>query len=173
MIELVLGGTRSGKSRYAEKQAIASAKEVVYIATAKVSDGEMQQRIDLHRQQRLQHWKTVEESVHLAGTIKKHAQNNNYLLVDCLTLWLSNIMFDKNGEFQQQQLETEKQALLDVLVDFSGHIILVTNELGLGLVAMDKMTRQFVDEAGLLHQQIAALSDKVVMVTAGLPQRLK
>ncbi|MFK5949551.1 MAG: bifunctional adenosylcobinamide kinase/adenosylcobinamide-phosphate guanylyltransferase [Methylococcales bacterium] len=173
MIELVLGGARSGKSKYAEQQAIESAKQVIYIATAEARDTEMKLRIDRHQQDRPQSWHTVEEPVFLAKVINDHAQQNGCLLVDCLTLWLSNILFDKKGRVQQTIFENETTALFESLSNFSGQIILVSNELGLGVIAMDKMTRRFVDEAGFLHQKIATLSDKVVLVTAGLPQVLK
>ena len=173
MIELVLGGARSGKSRYAEQQAISSGKQVIYIATAEAGDEEMLARIKQHRQDRPQHWKTVEEPINLADVIQKYSKENTCLLVDYLTLWLTNILFNKHGDLQQGVFEQETTALLDVLSTFSGQILLVTNEVGLGIVAMDKMTRRFVDEAGFLHQKIAALSDKVVMLTAGLPQVLK
>jgi len=173
MIELVLGGARSGKSRYAEQQAVKSEKQVVYIATAEAGDAEMQARITRHRQHRPAHWKTVEEPIKLAGVIQKYNEENTCLLVDCLTLWLTNILFNKRGDLQQEVFEKETNALFDVLTTYSGQVLLVTNEVGLGIVAMDKMTRRFVDEAGFLHQKIAALSDKVVMLTAGLPQVLK
>ncbi len=173
MIELVLGGARSGKSRYAEQQAIDSGQKVVYIATGEAGDEEMQSRIAMHKQQRPQHWETVEEPQQLAKVIKKYEHSDYYLLVDCLTLWLSNILFNKQGELQLAVFEKQSSELLNTLNSFSGRIIMVSNEVGSGLVAMDKMTRRFVDEAGRLHQQIAASSDKVVLVTAGLPQRLK
>lgn len=173
MIELVLGGARSGKSRYAEQQAIKSGKQVIYIATAEAGDTEMQKRINIHRQDRPQDWETVEEPIRLAEIIKKYDNQQNYLLVDCLTLWLSNILFNKQGELQQAIFEKQTNELLAVLDNFSGQIILVTNEVGLGIIAIDKMTRRFVDEAGFLHQKIAALSDKVVFITAGIPQALK
>lgn len=173
MIELVLGGARSGKSRYAEQRATDSAKRVIYIATAEVGDAEMQARINQHRRNRPQHWQTVEEPIKLAKTIERYSDQDTCLLIDCLTLWLSNILFDKQGQLQTVLLETETRALFEVLANFSGRLILVTNEVGLGVVAMDKMTRRFVDEAGFLHQKIASLSHKVVLVTAGLPQVLK
>ncbi len=173
MIELVLGGARSGKSRYAEQQAIESAEKIIYIATAEAGDEEMVARINLHRQQRPQHWQTIEEPIHLGKLIKQYDHHEYYLLVDCLTLWLSNILFNKQGELQQQVFESQRDELLQVLKGFSGRIIMVSNEVGSGLVAMDKMTRLFVDEAGRLHQRIAEISDKVVLVTAGIPQRLK
>lgn len=173
MIELVLGGARSGKSHYAEQVAIESGIPVIYIATAEAGDAEMQVRIEQHRQDRPQHWKTVEEPIKLADIIKQYSSSNVCLLVDCLTLWLTNILFDKQGNVQQSLFEHESQALFRALSSFSGLVILVSNEVGLGIVPMDKMTRRFVDEAGLLHQKIASLSDKVVLVTAGLPQKLK
>ena len=173
MIELVLGGARSGKSRYAQQQAIDSGKQVVYIATAEAGDTEMQIRIKRHRQDRPQHWQTVEEPIKLAETVEKNSGDNVCLLVDCLTLWLTNILFDKQGEMQLDLFEKETNALFNTLSTFTGQIILVTNEVGLGIVAIDKMTRRFVDEAGFLHQKIVSLSDRVVLVTVGLPQVLK
>jgi adenosylcobinamide kinase/adenosylcobinamide-phosphate guanylyltransferase len=173
MIELVLGGVRSGKSRYAEQQATASEKQVVYVATAEANDTEMQARINQHRIDRPHHWQTVEEPIKLAETIEKYSNEKTCILIDCLTLWLSNILFDKQGRLQLALLETETHALFDVLSTFSGRLILVTNEVGLGIVAMDKLTRRFIDEAGFLHQKIALLSHRVVLITAGLPQVLK
>ncbi len=173
MIELALGGARSGKSRYAELQAIESGKQVIYIATAEAGDSEMQTRIDIHRQERPPEWKTVEEPIELAEIIKMHENSHSYLLVDCLTLWLSNILFDKKGRLQQAVFDKQTAELFAVLAGFSGQLIFVSNEVGSGIIAMDKMTRRFVDEAGFLHQKIAALSNKVVLITAGLPQVLK
>ena len=173
MIELVLGGARSGKSRYAENRATESGKKVIYIATAEAGDSEMQTRIERHRQNRPQQWQTVEEPIKLADVIQQNSGAEFCLLVDCLTLWLTNILFDKHGTVQQAVFEKETTALFDALSNISGQLILVTNEVGLGIVAMDKMTRRFVDEAGLLHQKIAAMSNKVVLITAGLPQVLK
>ena len=173
MIELVLGGARSGKSRYAEKQATDSEKKVIYIATAEPGDAEMQTRISRHQQARPLHWQTVEEPVQLAKIIQEQAKEDVCLLVDCLTLWLSNIMFNQQGELQQIRFEQETEALYGALSTFSGQLVLVSNEVGLGVVAIDKMTRRFVDEAGLLHQKIASLSDRVVLITAGLKQVLK
>lgn len=173
MIELVLGGARSGKSRYAEQQAIASDLPVLYLATAEAGDSEMRARIQHHRQRRPTHWQTLEEPVRLADTIRKHAVTGCCLLVDCLTLWLSNVLFDKQGHLQESVFDSERAALLDALAHCDGHVILVSNEVGLGVVAADAMTRRFVDEAGFLHQALARICDSVVLVTAGLPQKLK
>lgn len=173
MIEFVLGGARSGKSHYAEQQAIASNKAVIYIATAEAGDSEMTVRINKHRKSRPQHWQTIEEPIKLAEVIENNSQENNTLLVDCLTLWLSNILFSKQGELQLELFKQQSEALLNVLRSAPGQVILVSNEVGLGIVAIDKLTRRFVDEAGFLHQKIAQVSDKVVLITAGLPQILK
>ncbi|HIF55498.1 MAG: bifunctional adenosylcobinamide kinase/adenosylcobinamide-phosphate guanylyltransferase [Methylococcales bacterium] len=173
MIELVLGGARSGKSRYAEQQAANSGKQVIYLATAEAGDAEMQARILHHQQTRPKHWPTIEEPIQLAKSIKSQDKENVCLLVDCLTLWLSNILFNRQGELQQAVFQQETQALYEALSNFSGQLILVSNEVGLGVIPMHKMTRRFVDEAGFLHQQIALLSHRVVLMTAGLPQILK
>ncbi|WP_349431814.1 bifunctional adenosylcobinamide kinase/adenosylcobinamide-phosphate guanylyltransferase [Methylomarinum sp. Ch1-1] len=173
MIELVLGGARSGKSRYAERQALAEDKAVIYVATAEVGDDEMQSRIARHRADRPEHWLTVEEPIRLADTIKLYTTDDSCLLIDCLTLWLSNVLFDRRGGLQFERFQQEKSALLSVLQRTSGRIIMVSNEVGHGVVPMQKNTRRFVDEAGRLHQDIARICDRVVLVTAGLPQVLK
>ncbi|MEE9339001.1 MAG: bifunctional adenosylcobinamide kinase/adenosylcobinamide-phosphate guanylyltransferase [Methylococcaceae bacterium] len=173
MIELVLGGARSGKSHYAEQVANESGMSVIYIATAEAGDEEMQTRIEKHREDRPQHWQTVEEPIKLADVIQQYSSSNSCLLVDCLTLWLTNILFDKQGNEQQSLFEQESQALFKALGVFSGQLVMVSNEVGLGIVPIDKITRRFVDEVGLLHQKIVSYSDKVVLVTAGLPQILK
>lgn len=173
MIELVLGGARSGKSRYAEQQASASGLPVIYLATAEAGDAEMQARIAHHQHRRPAHWHTLEEPIQLAKAIQQQAGADVCLLIDCLTLWLNNVLFDKQGNLQHTVFEAEKTALLDTLRLCQGHVILVSNEVGSGVVAADAMTRRFVDEAGFLHQALAQVCDRVVLVTAGLPQPLK
>lgn len=173
MIELVLGGARSGKSRYAEQQAIDSGLPVLYLATAEAGDAEMRARIAHHRQRRPAEWQTLEEPVDLAGAIRTHANPECCLLIDCLTLWLSNVLFDRRGSIQEQLFAAQRAALLAVLRECKGRVIMVSNEVGLGVVAADAMTRRFVDEAGFLHQELAQICGRVVLVTAGLPQRLK
>ena len=117
MIRLVLGGVRSGKSYYAEQLAKNSAKKVIYIATDKGGDKEMQQRIYLHQQRRPTEWLTLEEPIRLASVLKTHAQQHNCLLVDCLTLWLSNSLFTPAGELQEMVFEQQKKELLTCLTD--------------------------------------------------------
>ncbi len=168
-IELVLGGARSGKSGYAEQQAKLLHCEVIYIATAQVQDDEMAQRVTHHQQQRSDSWLVIEEPCQLPEVLLQYSQPNNCIVVDCLTLWLSNCLF----EFPDLNWAERKQALLKCLPQLPGQVILVSNEVGCGIVPMGEETRRFVDEAGWLHQVIAAQVDKVTLVTAGLPLQLK
>lgn len=173
MAVLILGGARSGKSRYAENLATHSAKQVIYIATGQARDPEMAARINLHRQQRPAHWQTLEEPIKLAEVLATHADETHCLLVDCLTLWLSNILFDAQGQIQENVFEEQSQTLLEIVTSLAGEVIFVSNEVGQGIVPMDAMSRRFVDEAGRLHQQLAQRCERVVFVTAGLAQVLK
>lgn len=170
MIELVLGGARSGKSSYAEQQAVASGLSLAYLATATVGDGEMSDRIRLHQQQRQQHpWMTIEEPIRLAQILVEQAQDGRCILVDCLTLWLTNCLCHENKDLWA----AEKQALLDCLPGLRGHVIFVSNEVGQGIVPLGELNRRFVDESGWLHQALAIQADKVTFVTAGIAQSLK
>lgn len=169
MLQLILGGARSGKSRLAEQTAKESGLSVVYIATAQALDEEMQQRIQHHQQQRPSHWQLSEEPIFLADQLLQVDQENQLILVDCLTLWLTNLLLAEDTALQQQQ--TEK--LLKVLPQLKSDIILVSNETGLGVVPMGEISRRFVDEAGRLHQALGQLADKVVFCVAGFPMILK
>ncbi|MCK5872686.1 MAG: bifunctional adenosylcobinamide kinase/adenosylcobinamide-phosphate guanylyltransferase [Methylococcales bacterium] len=173
MVRLILGGARSGKSHYAEQLALNSGKKCVYIATAFAGDDEMRHRIILHQQRRPKHWTTIEESLHLAKILQKTAHEEVCILVDCLTLWLSNILFNQQGELQETVFKKQTTALLKSIKSLKGEVILVSNEVGGGIIPMDAMSRRFVDEAGLLHQQLAQRCDQVMLITAGLPQVLK
>ncbi len=166
---LILGGARSGKSRTAEQHATESDLEVVYLATATTQDEEMRQRIAKHQQQRPAHWELIEEPIFLAKTLQQEAQENRCILVDCLTLWLTNLLLHEDSRI----LEREKSALLKTLPNLPGKIILVSNETGLGVVPADPLSRQFCDEAGFLHQQLAQICDRVIWMVAGLPQIIK
>lgn len=173
MIELVLGGARSGKSRYAEQQATDCGLPVMYLATAEAGDAEMHRRIEHHQQRRPAQWQTVEEPIQLAAAIRQHAQPGYCVLIDCLTLWLCNVLFDKQGQLQEAVFAEQRAALLGTLSQCHGRVIMVSNEVGMGVVAADAMTRRFVDEAGFLHQALAQICDRVTLVTAGLPLQLK
>ena len=164
--ELILGGARSGKSRLAEQRALASQKQCVYIATAAALDDEMAQRIVRHQASRGAQWRTVEEQTSLAGCLRREADEGRCIVVDCLTLWLSNCL-------HAQCWESERSALLELLPALPGRVILVSNETGLGVVPMGELSRQFVDEAGFLHQDLAAVCDEVTLTVAGLPLSLK
>ncbi|WP_341706186.1 bifunctional adenosylcobinamide kinase/adenosylcobinamide-phosphate guanylyltransferase [Halopseudomonas sp.] len=169
MAELILGGARSGKSRLAEQLATASRLEVVYIATCQPRDAEMRERVERHRDQRPAHWALVEESFALAQVLREQAREGRCLLVDCLTLWLSNLLLADDP----QAWARERSALLETLPTLPGRVLLVSNETGLGVVPMGELTRRFVDEAGWLHQALAADCERVVFCVAGLPQVLK
>lgn len=169
MNELILGGARSGKSALAERLALESAMDVIYLATATAGDGEMSERIRQHQQRRPGHWTVLEEPVELAATLQTHAADNTLILVDCLTLWLSNLLAKESDELFLQQ----RVGLLEAMPSLSGHIIFVSNEVGMGIVPMGELTRRFVDEAGRLHQDLAQICDRVTLVVAGLPQVLK
>jgi adenosylcobinamide kinase/adenosylcobinamide-phosphate guanylyltransferase len=166
---LILGGARSGKSGHAENIALQSGREIVYIATATAQDAEMQARIAHHRATRPTHWQTVEEPLALAACLQQYAAPNRLLLVDCLTLWLTNLLCldDEN------RLQTETAHLLQCLPTLPGDIIFVSNEVGLGIVPLGALTRRYVDETGRLHQQLALQSDTVIFMVAGLPHVLK
>ena len=168
MKELILGGARSGKSRLAESRAGASGLEVVYIATATAGDDEMSRRVQQHRQRRPPGWSLVEEPLSLAATLQAHAGAHRCLLVDCLTLWLSNLL--QAGE---QRTTHERDALLSVFPTLPGHLLLVSNEVGSGIVPLGELSRRFVDEAGRLHQVLAGQCDRVTLAVAGLPLTLK
>ncbi|MEX6665736.1 bifunctional adenosylcobinamide kinase/adenosylcobinamide-phosphate guanylyltransferase [Pseudomonas sp. W2-17] len=169
MLQLILGGARSGKSRLAEKLASDSGLDVIYIATSQPLDGEMNQRVALHRERRPAEWGLIEEPVELARVLRENAGEGRCLLVDCLTLWLTNLLMLDDP----QRLVQEREALLDGLADLPGEIIFVSNETGLGVVPLGELTRRYVDEAGWLHQALAERCHRVVFTVAGLPITLK
>ncbi|MEX1668426.1 bifunctional adenosylcobinamide kinase/adenosylcobinamide-phosphate guanylyltransferase [Zhongshania guokunii] len=170
MLELYLGGARSGKSRLAEERVCAANLQRIYVATATPGDAEMAARISHHQQQRqADDWRTVEAPEDLSAAIRQYASPNTAILVDCLTLWLSNWLAKEDDDSWQQV----KGQFLHTLQAAPGHIVLVSNEVGQGIVPMGSLTRRFVDESGRLHQDIAAIANRVVFVTAGLEQILK
>ena len=181
MIELVIGGARSGKSAFAEAQAEAYGQRVVYVATAQAQDAEMERRVAHHQARRPAAWRSIEAPLHLAATLREQAAPDTCLLVDCLTLWLSNLFFAGSAARQAEAneaiacplLDGETQALLDALPAVPGRIILVSNEVGWGVVPMHPVSRLFADEQGRLNQRVAAVSDRVTLVAAGLPLELK
>jgi len=179
VLHFILGGARSGKSRYAEnlaKQSEAQGKTVVYIATASkqytdengqtVLDKEMMQRIEKHQSDRPGHWQTFESPIHLSQTLQSVDNSQTCILVDCLTLWTLNLQ-------QADILKFERQQLMAVLPTLKAEVILVSNEVGLGIVPLGNFSRQYVDELGWLHQCVADASDRVTFMVAGQPIKVK
>ena len=166
-IPLVLGGARSGKSRYAERLVKAAASSATYCATAEAGDAEMAERIAAHRARRSPFWRTVEAPLALAEAISAEAALEHPILVDCLTLWLSNLLLAGKEPGQSAS------ALCRALQEAAGPVVLVSNEVGMGLVPETLLGRRFRDAAGWLNQEVAALADRVVFIAAGLPLVLK
>ena len=163
--ELVLGGARSGKSAYAQRRAAASGLPVTVIVTGTAGDAEMAGRIAHHRATRPADWRVVEAPRALAAALRAEAAAGRCLIVDCLTLWLMNVI---GADFA-----AERQALLEALPDLPGEVLFVANEIGLGIVPLGEETRRFRDEAGRLNQDLAAACERATFVAAGLPLPLK
>jgi adenosylcobinamide kinase/adenosylcobinamide-phosphate guanylyltransferase len=164
---IVLGGARSGKSRYAQQRAEAEMGALIYIATGQALDAEMKERIAHHQADRGDRWRTVEAPLALASTIRAETAPNRVLLVDCLTLWVSNLML------ADRDAEAEGAALVECIAKVEGGLILVSNEVGLGIVPDNAMARRFRDIAGRINQTVARAVDEAVFVAAGLPLVLK
>lgn len=166
-IALVLGGARSGKSSFAQALAEDETDDLIYIATAQAFDAEMTERIARHRSDRGQRWQTVECPLGLADAIAEHQGEGKTILVDCLTLWLSNLMLGGHD------IAAAVSELVTSLKDSSAKVVLVSNEVGQGIVPDNILARRFRDEAGWLNQAAARAATNVWFVTAGLPLRLK
>jgi len=164
---LVLGGARSGKSRYAEALVTGSGSQRIYVATAAVCDAEMADRIASHRQDRGTDWLTIEEQFDLAGTLAREARMGRAILVDCLTFWLSNLML------ADRDVPAAAGELCELLPTLLCPVVLVSNEVGMGLVPETPLGRRFRDAQGRLNQAVAAAVPDVVFVAAGLPLILK
>ena len=164
---LILGGAWSGKSAYAEGLALTSKLDLIYIATAEALDDEMDMRIEHHKNQRTGEWKTIEEPIKIAEVILAESNPHNVILIDCLTLWLSNLL-TKNLD-----VNDETETLIEAINQANGHIILVSNEVGQGIVPMNEVARHFRDDAGRLNQKIASHVANVYFIIAGLAMPLK
>ncbi|MEO0367721.1 MAG: bifunctional adenosylcobinamide kinase/adenosylcobinamide-phosphate guanylyltransferase [Pseudomonadota bacterium] len=162
---LILGGARSGKSRAAEKTALDLTPNPLYVATAEALDEEMQQRICIHQSRRDSNWSLIEEPIHL-GDILVENSNSEVVLVDCLTLWLSNCLH--HGCWPEQ-----RKSLINALEQTDSTVIMVSNEVGNGIVPMGELSRTYVDESGWLHQDLAKVCSHVTLIMAGLEQTLK
>lgn len=166
-LTLILGGARSGKSRYAEGLVTAGPPPWIYLATAQAFDDEMRDRIAQHRARRAAGWNTIEAPLDLAAVVAEHAHSRTPVLIDCLTLWLSNVMLDG------KDVEAACRELVDGLGRAEIPLVVVSNEVGLGIVPDNALARAFRDAQGRLNQDIAARADSVVLMAAGLPLKLK
>ena len=169
MNTLILGGVRSGKSALAEQLAHAHAGPVTVIATATAFDDEMQARIDAHRASRPRSWQTIEAPIALPQAIEAASADDTLVLVDCLTLWLTNLLIAE----PRPDLGAAHDALLAALATAPGDTVLVSNENSFGVTPDNRLSREFLDTAGQLHQRIAAQADRVALAVAGLPLTLK
>ena len=166
-VTLVLGGARSGKSRFAESLIAAAPGPWVYLATGEAGDAEMAARIRHHRERRGEGWITIEETLNLPGTLSRAASEGRAILVDCLTLWVSNLMA------AGRDVTAETQGLVAALPQISSPIVFVANEVGLGIVPDNALARAFRDEAGRVNQAVAAAATRVYFIAAGLPLVMK
>ncbi|PCE25126.1 bifunctional adenosylcobinamide kinase/adenosylcobinamide-phosphate guanylyltransferase [Paraburkholderia acidicola] len=172
-LTFVLGGARSGKSAHAEQLASDSALPVTYIATARIADAEFAERVAHHRERRPAHWRLLEAPLDLAGAVTATDAPGQCILIDCLTLWLANLLCPPDGTPASDDSAQRLAAFEHALAQAAGKIIIVSNEIGLGVVPLGAATRLYVDELGRLNQRIAALSSEVTMMVAGLPLTLK
>lgn len=166
-LALILGGARSGKSRFAERLAQSRGQRLVYMATAEAHDDEMTERIARHRADRGPDWQTIEVPIDLPATIARASGLGTVILVDCLTLWLSNMML------ADRQIAAATDDLLTALAEAPGPVLMVANEVGLGIVPENALARRFRDEAGRMNQRVAAHVPHVAFISAGLPMWLK
>ncbi|RUT28416.1 bifunctional adenosylcobinamide kinase/adenosylcobinamide-phosphate guanylyltransferase [Paenibacillus zeisoli] len=180
MSVLITGGARSGKSAFAERWCMKHAPSAVYIATAQVYDEEMRERVALHRRQRSEAdyaWTTLEEPLRLTELLKELVDSHQaapMVLVDCLTLWLSNVLLGAGeGSDSTEVVEREIERLVEAVKTYSGQLVLVTNEVGSGIVPEYPLGRQYRDLAGRLNRKMAEISGQVFLVTAGIPVELK
>lgn len=165
-VTLVLGGARSGKSRFAEAL-VEQTPRPVYLATAEPLDSEMSKRIRAHRERRGPRWTTVEEPLRLTDALREHTGTGRAVLVDCLTLWVSNLLH------VQRDLDAEVELLLESLPACAGPVVFVSNEVGMGVVPENRLARQFRDGVGVLHQRLAERAQRVYLLAAGIPITVK
>jgi adenosylcobinamide kinase/adenosylcobinamide-phosphate guanylyltransferase len=169
MRALILGGVRSGKSRYAEALAARHMGSVAVVATGTAGDEEMAARIAAHRARRPTSWRVVEEPIALGRALLEAARPDSIVIIDCLTLWLTNILMQSDPTLLQRECD----ALLAAMQSAAGSVVLVSNEVGSGIVPVGELARRFTDATGSLHQQLAEVCDRVVLMVAGLPLTVK
>ncbi|MFW6147597.1 MAG: bifunctional adenosylcobinamide kinase/adenosylcobinamide-phosphate guanylyltransferase [Thermodesulfobacteriota bacterium] len=168
---LVLGGAKSGKSRFAMDACNALARKSIFLATAQALDREMEERILRHRSERGSEWLTVEEPIELASAIRTTDKQDTVILVDCLTLWLNNLFMKYRDE--REKIDRNIDDLVNQLSYVRGVVVVVSNEVGMGIVPEDELSRRYRDAAGLLNQRVAGVADRVVAILAGQPLVVK
>jgi adenosylcobinamide kinase/adenosylcobinamide-phosphate guanylyltransferase len=172
-IHLILGGARSGKSAYAEKLAAESNLPVTYIATAQIYDDEFKARVQHHQDRRPKHWQLIEEPHFLSTALQANNNAGTTLIIDCLTLWLAQWICEDCKPPSSSGWQQQRDALLKILPSMQAEVFLVSNEVGMGIVPLGEINRQFQDEQGRLNQAIAQIADRVSFIAAGLPLKLK
>ncbi len=176
-VTLILGGARSGKSAYAQRLAVESGRPVLYVATATTGDAEMAERITRHRAARPSHWRTLEAPMHIGQALEAAVAGGEVVLMDCLTLLVSNLLMDEGDGVTEDRLEArvvdELEAVLEVCAARGVSLIVVSNEVGMGLVPPYPMGRVYRDALGRVHQWLAARADQVILMVAGIPLNLK
>jgi adenosyl cobinamide kinase/adenosyl cobinamide phosphate guanylyltransferase len=175
-IIFIIGGARSGKSSFALNEASKIKGQKVYIATAEALDGEMRERIEKHKKNRGEEWDTIEEPLKVPAVLSQVKDRYNIIVLDCLTLWLSNILHRKgNIEDNIKELIDELEGLKDAsrITHHASQLYIVSNEVGMGIVPDNELVRRFRDLAGFLNQKVAELADEVYLIVSGLPVRIK
>ncbi|HIJ87508.1 MAG TPA: bifunctional adenosylcobinamide kinase/adenosylcobinamide-phosphate guanylyltransferase [Desulfuromonadales bacterium] len=174
-IVFITGGARSGKSSFAEKRALEFGTSLGYLATAQMLDVEMHERIRRHRERRGVQWHTIEEPLHLSQALLRSDGCYQVILVDCVTLWLSNLLFryEEHGEDCEERIREDVEQLKSTLQSMVTPVILVSNEVGQGIVPDNRLARLYRDIAGITNQAVAAAADEVHVVISGIPLRLK
>jgi len=172
-LTFVVGGARSGKSAHAERLALASGLAVTYVATARIGDDEFAERVAHHRARRPAQWRLIEAPLDLAGALDAAAGPQRCVLIDCLTLWLANLLCPPPEVAPAADWRARVDAFAAACERAQGTVIVVSNEIGFGVVPLGAATRQYVDELGRLNQRIAALADRATLIVAGLPVALK
>jgi adenosylcobinamide kinase / adenosylcobinamide-phosphate guanylyltransferase len=172
-LHLILGGARSGKSAYAEQLASDAGQPVTYLATARIGDAEFAARVALHRERRPAGWGLVETPLALAEAFSRADGPQRVILIDCLTLWLANLLCPPDGDAPQAGWQTALDRFVEALPKARARVLIVSNEIGLGVVPMGALTRQYVDELGRLNQRMAALCPAVTLMVAGVPLAIK
>lgn len=168
---LITGGARSGKSQYALNMAALYGKRKAYLATAQPLDHEMQKRIENHRRMRGKDWITIEEPLRVSQVLKEIGESCDVVILDCLTLWISNLL--TNYKTDQRVIINEIKKLAQSAREFKGTLVIVSNEVGMGIVPENRLSRQFQDLAGYANQKIAEVVDEVIIMVSGIPLKVK